>query len=86
LSTNLRRGRGPYVLSGTGESLLDEGARPVRPGDVFVLPEGAAHDPRNTGADDLRIIAFFSAPQVDQHWTEDAWEPGDLKVTGTTNR
>jgi quercetin dioxygenase-like cupin family protein len=75
-----------YVLSGTGELLLDEGSRPVRAGDVFVLPEGAAHDLRNTGLDELRIIAFFSAPQVEQHWTEEVWEPGDLKVTGTPNR
>jgi quercetin dioxygenase-like cupin family protein len=75
-----------YVLSGTGDLLLDEGSRPVRAGDVFVLAEGSAHDLRNTGSDDLRIIAFFSAPQVEQHWTEEVWEPGDLEVTGTPNR
>jgi quercetin dioxygenase-like cupin family protein len=74
------------VLSGTGELLLDEGSKPVRAGDVFVLRRGVAHDLRNTGSDDLRIIAFFSAPQVEQHWTEEVWEPGDLKVTGTPNR
>jgi oxalate decarboxylase/phosphoglucose isomerase-like protein (cupin superfamily) len=58
----------------------------VRAGDVFVLPEGSAHDLRNTGSDDLRIVAFFSAPQVEQHWTEEVWMPGDLEVTGTPNR
>jgi quercetin dioxygenase-like cupin family protein len=75
-----------YVLSGTGELLLDEGSRPVRAGDVFVLKEGEAHDLRNTGSADLRIIALFSAPQVEQHWTTEIWEPGDLTVTGTHNR
>jgi quercetin dioxygenase-like cupin family protein len=75
-----------YVLSGTGELLLDEGSKPVRAGDVFVLRQGVAHDLRNTGSDDLRIIAFFSAPQVEQHWTKEVWEPGDLKITGTPNR
>jgi quercetin dioxygenase-like cupin family protein len=45
-----------YVLSGTGELLLDEGSKPVRAGDVFVLGQGTAHDLRNTGSDDLRII------------------------------
>jgi quercetin dioxygenase-like cupin family protein len=75
-----------YVLSGAGELLLDEGSKPVRAGDVFVLPQGTAHDLRNTGSDDLRVIAFFSAPQVQQHWTTEVWEPGDLKVTGTPNQ
>jgi quercetin dioxygenase-like cupin family protein len=75
-----------YVLAGTGELLLDEGSKPVRAGDVFVLEEGMAHDLRNTGSEPLRIIAFFSAPQVEQHWSEEVWQPGDLKVTGTPNR
>jgi quercetin dioxygenase-like cupin family protein len=74
------------VLSGTGELLLDEGSKPVRAGDVYVLGRGVAHDLRNTGSDDLRIIAFFSAPQVEQHWTEEVWEPGNLEITGTPNR
>ncbi|HEY2259121.1 MAG TPA: cupin domain-containing protein [Solirubrobacteraceae bacterium] len=75
-----------YILSGSGELLLDEGARPVRAGDVFVLKQGTAHDLRNTGSDDLAIIAFFCAPQVEQHWTSEVWEPGDQRVTGTPNR
>ncbi len=75
------------VFSGSGELLLDSGSRPVRAGDVFVLREGVAHDLRNTSADeDLKIIAFFSAPTVEQHWTTEVWQPGDLKVTGTPNR
>ena len=75
-----------YILSGTGELLLDGGSKPVRRGDVFVLKQGTAHDLRNTGSEDLRIIAFFSAPQVEQRWTKEVWEPGDLKITGTPNR
>jgi quercetin dioxygenase-like cupin family protein len=75
-----------YILSGSGDLLLDEGTRPVRAGDVFVLPTGVAHDLRNTGGDDLRIVAFFSSPQVEQHWTTEVWQPGDLKATGTPNR
>ncbi|MBS1890345.1 MAG: cupin domain-containing protein [Actinobacteria bacterium] len=75
-----------FVVSGQGELLLDEGARPIRPGDVFVLPEGTSHDLRNTGTEDLRIIAFFSKPQVEQHWDVDTWPPDDTKVTGSPNR
>jgi quercetin dioxygenase-like cupin family protein len=74
-----------YILSGTGELLLDDGAKPVRAGDVFVLKQGTAHDLRNTGSELLSIIAFFSAPKVQQHWTTEVWEPGALKITGTPN-
>jgi quercetin dioxygenase-like cupin family protein len=75
-----------FILSGTGELLLDAGAKPIKSGDVFVLTIGTAHDLRNTGDEDLRVIAFFAAPQVEQHWSEEVWEPGDLKVTGSPNR
>jgi quercetin dioxygenase-like cupin family protein len=75
-----------FVLSGAGELLLDDGARPVRAGDVIVLTIGTAHDLRNTGSEDLRVVGFFASPEVEQHWSEEVWEPGDLKVTGTPNR
>lgn len=75
-----------FVVSGEGELLLDDGAKPIRPGDVFVLPEGTSHDLRNTGSEDLRIIAFFSKPQVEQHWDVDTWPPDGSKVTGSPNR
>jgi quercetin dioxygenase-like cupin family protein len=74
------------VLSGEGNLLRDSGSAPVRAGDVYVLKEGEAHDLQNTGSADLRIVAFFSGPQVEQHWTTEVWEPGDLTVTGTPNR
>jgi quercetin dioxygenase-like cupin family protein len=73
------------ILSGSGDLLLDGGSKPVRAGDVFVLTEGTMHDLHNTGSEDLRVIAFFAAPKVQQHWTEEVWEPGDLKVTGSPN-
>ena len=75
-----------FILGGSGDLLRDDGATPIRAGDVFVLPEGTAHDLENTGSEDLRVIAFFSSPQVEQHWTQEVWEPGDLAVTGTPNR
>ncbi|MEO6826590.1 MAG: cupin domain-containing protein [Microbacteriaceae bacterium] len=75
-----------YILSGSGELLLDEGVKPVRAGDVFVIKKGTAHDLRSTGTEDLSIIAFFPSATVEQHWEEEIWQPGDLKVTGTPNR
>jgi quercetin dioxygenase-like cupin family protein len=74
-----------FILSGSGELLLDEGAKPVRAGDVVVLTIGTGHDLRNTGSEDLRVVGFFAAPQVEQHWTKEVWEPGDLEVTASPN-
>jgi hypothetical protein len=48
-------------------------------------PSSTAHDLRNTGSELMRIIAFFSAPKVQQHWTTEVREPGALKITGTPN-
>ena len=75
-----------YIISGSGELLLDEGPLPLRPGDVVVLKQGVAHDLRSTGSEDLQVIAFFSEPKAEQHWIGEVWEPGDLTVTGSPNR
>jgi quercetin dioxygenase-like cupin family protein len=74
-----------YIVAGSGDLLLDEGARPVRPGDVVVLKQGVVHDLRSTGSEDLEAIAFFSGPVAEQVWTEEVWEPGDLTVTRSPN-
>jgi quercetin dioxygenase-like cupin family protein len=74
-----------FILAGSGELLRDDGAQPVRAGDVVVLAEGEAHDLRNSGEGDLEVIGFFSAPAVQQHWSEEVWQPGDLRVTGSPN-
>ena len=74
------------IHSGTGELLLDDGAKPIKPGDVFTLPEGVSHDLHNTGTEDLRVIAVFGRPKVEQHWDIETWPPDDTKVTGSPNR
>jgi quercetin dioxygenase-like cupin family protein len=73
-----------FFLSGSGELVLDGGTKPVRAGDVIVLTEGTVHDLRNTGSEDLRVVGFFAAPKVEQHWTDEVW-PGDLTVTKSPN-
>jgi quercetin dioxygenase-like cupin family protein len=75
-----------FILSGSADLLLDEGSKPVKAGDVFVLKEGVSHDLHNTGSEDLRVIAFFSKPQVEQHWDTETWPPDDTRVTGSPNR
>jgi quercetin dioxygenase-like cupin family protein len=75
-----------FILAGSGELLRDEGSKPLRAGDVVVLPEGTFHDVHNSGSEDLRVIGFFAAPKVEQHWSREVWSPGDLAVTGSPNR
>jgi quercetin dioxygenase-like cupin family protein len=75
-----------YILSGSGDLLLDEGAKPIKAGDVFVLNEGTSHDLHNTGSEELCVLAFFSKPKVEQHWDIETWPPDDTKVTGSPNR
>ena len=61
-------------------------AQPIKPGDVFVLTAGTSHDLHNTGSEDLRVLAFFSRPQVEQHWDVETWPPDETNVTGSPNR
>jgi quercetin dioxygenase-like cupin family protein len=75
-----------YILAGSGDLLTDDGAQGVKPGDVFVLTEGTSHDLHNTGSEDLRVLAFFSKPRVEQHWDVERWPPDDAKITGSPNR
>ena len=76
-----------FILAGSGEMLLDDAApRPVRAGDLVVVKQGVFHDLRNTGSEDVRVVAFFSEPKAEMHWSKEVWEPGDLTVTGSPNR
>jgi quercetin dioxygenase-like cupin family protein len=75
-----------YILSGSGDLLTDDGTQPIKPGDVFVLTEGTSHDLHNKGSEELRVLAFFSKPQVEQHWDVETWPPDDTRVTGSPNR
>lgn len=49
-----------YIMEGEGEILID-GQPPlkVKAGDGFVVPAGAKHDARNTGAAPLRLVAVY---------------------------
>ena len=72
-----------FFIGGEGVLLLDDGPQPVKKGDLIVLTEGTLHDLQNTGDEDLRVIGFFSKPQVQQIWTEEVWD-GE-KVTSSPN-
>lgn len=63
-----------FYLSGRGELLIGQSARVVRSGDMVLVPKNAAHDLRNTGDEDLRVLGFFPRPAVRHVWSEETWD------------
>jgi quercetin dioxygenase-like cupin family protein len=57
-----------YVVSGSGELQLDDGAVPFREGDAMCIPAGVWHAVVNTGDDD--VIMVFGFPHPDYPPTE----------------
>lgn len=50
-----------YILSGTGEQMVDDGEPyEVRAGDVVYVPTGVHHSTRNTGWEPMRVIAIYN--------------------------
>jgi quercetin dioxygenase-like cupin family protein len=74
-----------YIIAGTGELQVDEGAFPVGPGSVFVLPTNVGHDLVNTGTETLRAVGFFSAAMFTQVF-DNKLLPPNSHVVGTPNR
>ncbi len=57
-----------YVVSGSGELRLDDGAVSFRPGDALHVPAGIWHAVANTGAVD--VVMVFGFPHPDYPPTE----------------
>ncbi len=74
-----------YIISGTGELLMDDGKQAVGPGSVFALPANVRHDLANTGTETLRAVAFFAAAMFTQTFDE-IMLPPNTHVLGTPNR
>ena len=52
-----------FILSGTGEMLLEGGeSRPVKAGDFLLMRKNEIHMLTNTGREDMKAICFYSAP------------------------
>jgi quercetin dioxygenase-like cupin family protein len=51
-----------YVVAGTGELRLDDGAVPFAPGDALHIPAGLWHAVANTGEDDVVMVFGFPHP------------------------
>ena len=73
-----------FIVAGSGELHLDDGIRPVAAGDVVVLSEGTPHDLVNVGSEVLRVVGFFAAPAVNQHF-DDVMLPPSSHALGSPN-
>ena len=51
-----------YVVSGSGELRLDEGAVPFQEGDALHIPAGVWHAVVNTGPEDVFMVFGFPHP------------------------
>jgi mannose-6-phosphate isomerase-like protein (cupin superfamily) len=51
-----------YVLEGEGVMTIETEEAPVGPGDAILIPPGARHSLRNTGAATLRILCCCAPP------------------------
>lgn len=51
-----------FILSGTGEGMLDDKKFPIAPGDVVVVTAGTKHNFVNTGTENLKIYTVYAPP------------------------
>ena len=52
-----------YVVAGTGELRLDDGAVPLAEGDALHIPAGIWHAVANTGDEDVVMVFGFPYPE-----------------------
>lgn len=51
-----------YIISGSGRVLVGQEVRPVTRGTAVLFPQGVVHMLHNTGAEEMKVICFFSPP------------------------
>lgn len=49
-----------YVVSGTGKVLIGDEIADIKPGSIFLFPQGVPHAMYNTGDEELKGICFYS--------------------------
>jgi mannose-6-phosphate isomerase-like protein (cupin superfamily) len=59
-----------YVVSGTGEAVVNGETRPLREGTLLLIERGDTHEVRNTGREALRTLNVYVPPA----YTEDGEE------------
>ena len=59
-----------YVVSGSGHAWEDDVCTPIGPGDLVLVPQGAAHASVAHGEDDLVLLCFFPRPHLADNLVE----------------
>lgn len=52
-----------WFVAGTGEAKIGDTTGPIAEGDVAIVPSGAWHNFRNTGAGMLKLFTTYSPPE-----------------------
>jgi len=53
-----------YVVAGEGEAHAGDERGPLRAGDLAVIPAMVPHGIRNTGAETLKVVGFFTESEI----------------------
>lgn len=54
-----------FVVSGTGEAIIEGASVPLRDGTLLLIERGEAHEIRCTGDDPLRTLNLYAPPAFD---------------------
>ena len=52
-----------YILSGTGDIIINGSTSPIRSGTACQVRAGEKHSPRNLGDDNLLVLAIYDPPR-----------------------
>ncbi len=70
------------ILEGSAEATLDNEKGQLNKGELALIPTMVPHNVRNTGSETLKVIGFFSSPNVVSTFVEPLM-PINQKVVGT---
>jgi quercetin dioxygenase-like cupin family protein len=70
-----------YIVAGTAEAEVGDERGVVTAGDLAVIPAMVPHAVRNIGNDTLKVVGFFSEPDVTSTFDEPVQPIGESVVT-----
>jgi quercetin dioxygenase-like cupin family protein len=59
-----------YIISGTGNEIVDDVKVPIKAGDVLFILAGVKHTMENNSDKEIRFVEFFTHPPVGADWVK----------------